>query len=289
MTICKKYNKTWLHVVKTIGVAEMLNYIKRSISRLYNILSVLIFYINGENKRNRKKLGKLKNSYLGKRIFIICNGPSLRAEDLQKIYKNGDISIAMNAIARIYNQTLWRPTFLSLTDDIVFTRKNTEICRTCECKYKFYDRSRYLKSLNSKGKKFYLGFNESYKLLDEPIFDPDATKMMPSIGTSAYACIEFAVFLGCSEIYILGCDMSYAVNITRDGKIYYNESGKEHFYGTKYEDIKTSNIAPVPIWQLEVAFDTAAKYAKENNIKIYNATRGGKLESFPRVEFDNLF
>ena len=33
----------------------------------------------------------------------------------------------------------------------------------------------------------------------------------------------------------------------------------------------------------------AKKYADEHDIKIYNATRGGKLEVFPRVDFDSLF
>lgn len=274
-------------IKKLLGIAYLP--IRKKIFWFYNKLSIIVFFLSGENRRNKRKLESLKNSCIGKRCFIICNGPSLTAEDLQKIYEHGDISIAMNAIARIYDYTEWRPTFLSLTDDIIFTKKNKEMCRTCESSYKFYDRSRYLRSLNTKGKKFYLGFNESDKLLNEPIFNPDATRMMPSIGTSAYACLELAVFLGCKKIYILGCDMSYAVNITRDGRIYYNNSGKEHFYGNKYEDLKTSNINPVPIWQLEIAFDTASKYAKDNGIKIYNATRGGMLESFPRVEIEELF
>lgn len=257
--------------------------------KIYNGLSIIVFFLNGANRRNHARLEKLRGSLSGKRCFLVCNGPSLRAEDLTRIHNSGDISIAMNAIARIYDQTPWRPTFLSLTDDIVFTKRNKEMCRLCECEYRFYDRSRYLRSLNAKGKKFYLGFDESPQLLDNPVFDPEATKKMPSIGTSAYVCLELAVFLGIREIYIIGCDMSYAVNITRDGKIYYNSTGKEHFYGRKDEDLKTSHVAPNPTWQLEAAFDAAAEYAKKNEIKICNATRGGMLDSFPRVDFDTLF
>ena len=220
---------------------------------------------------------------------MICNGPSLRTEDLTKIHENGDCSIAMNAIARVFDKTPWRPTFLSLTDDIAYTKKNKELCRTCESAYKLYDRNRYLRTLNHVGERLYLEFDESLNLLDQPVFTPDATRLLPSIGTSAYACLEFAVFLGFCEIYILGCDMAYAVNISRDGRIYYNDSGKEHFYDAKDEDLKTTKVAPIQTWQLEIAFDAAAKYAKENDILICNATRGGMLESFPRVAFDDLF
>ena len=274
----EKIRKLWLYKL-----------FRRIIILAYNRLSVIAFYLSGENKRNSKKIEKLRNVFCGKRCFVVCNGPSLRADDLTKIYENGDISIGMNAIARIYDKTPWRPTLLSLRDDIAFTKKNKEMCRICESGYKFYDRSRYLRTLHVKGKKFYLKFNESKKLLDTPIFYPEATKKMPSIGTSAYIVLELAVFLGCREIYILGCDMSYAVNITKDGKIYCNNTGKEHFYGIKDEDLKTSIAAPNPTWQLEIAFDAAAKYAFENEIRIYNATRGGMLESFPRVDFDSLF
>lgn len=252
-------------------------------------LSKLVFNLGGERKKTEAILDELHNKYRGKRCFIICNGPSLRAEDLTKIHDNGDVSFAMNAIARVYDQTPWRPTFLSLTDDIAFTEKNFELCRTCEAEYKFFDVTRYLKTLEFKGTKFYLSFNESLDLLDNPIFDPDAKNDMPSIGTSAYAVIELAVYFGFREIYILGCDMSYSVNVSRDGKIYYNTTGKEHFYTEKDEDIKFTDVTPNPTWHMEVAFDSAADWGKKNGVKIYNVTRGGMCESFQRVDFDSLF
>lgn len=252
------------------------------------LLSLGAFTLSGTGMRNRARLEKLRGSYKGQRCFIICNGPSLKADDLTKIYEHSDLSIGMNAIARIYDQTPWRPTFLSATDDVVFNKKNKELVKDCECGYKLYDRTRFLKSLGAKEKRLYLSFDESLELLDNPQFSDDATKKLPSIGTSTYAVIEFAVFLGCSEIYILGCDMSYAVNINRDGTITYNDSGKDYF-ASKEEYSTSSKAKPTPTWQMEIAYDCAAKYAKAHEIKIYNATRGGKLESFERVDFDTIY
>jgi hypothetical protein len=37
-----------------------------------------------------------------------------------------------------------------------------------------------------------------------------------------------------------------------------------------------------------LAYKTARKYAEHNAIKIYNSTRGGKLEVFERVNFDAI-
>ena len=37
------------------------------------------------------------------------------------------------------------------------------------------------------------------------------------------------------------------------------------------------------------AYKIAKKYAETHGIKIYNATRGGEMEVFERVDFDSLF
>lgn len=42
-------------------------------------------------------------------------------------------------------------------------------------------------------------------------------------------------------------------------------------------------------WEMDIAYEYAQKFAKENNIHIFNATRGGHLEVFERVAFDSLF
>ena len=38
-----------------------------------------------------------------------------------------------------------------------------------------------------------------------------------------------------------------------------------------------------------LAYKSAKKYADSHGIRIYNATRGGKLEVFERIDFDSLF
>lgn len=291
------YNK-----IKKIGIINVIKYvvskkhIKNLISclvtlrhRLGHVISYFVYNVDGTKKKNGYRLLKLQNAYAGKRCFIICNGPSLDADDLTKIYENGDVSIGMNTIAKIYDKTPWRPTFLSVTDDIIFAKMHRKMVEECESGVKIYDATRYLQSKKAKGEKVYLTFDESIELLDKPKFDTDVFHKLPSIGTSTYSIIEFVTFLGCKEIYIIGCDMSYSINKNRDGSITYNESGKNHFFAKEEDALVLTNQKPVEIWKLQVAFDSAARFAKEYNLKIYNATRGGYLESFTRVNFDQLF
>ena len=258
-------------------------------SLLIDQINIAAFYLSGTYKQNNKVLKSLKDKHKGKRCFVICNGPSLRAEDLTKIHEHGDISIGMNMIGRVYSETPWRATYLSATDDCAFMEKNKNIVKHTECTLKFFDRKRYLYSLRAIGAKAYLCFNESLELLDSPDFNSDITKPLPSIGTSTYACLELAVYLGCNPIYLLGCDMSYKVNLNRDGSITYNKDGKDHFYNSQEEAAPSCKEKPNPTWQLEIAYDAAAKFSFESGYKIINSTRGGKLESFPRIDFDSLF
>ena len=54
-------------------------------------------------------ISHLENIGLGKRVFLVGNGPSLNDMDLD-LLENED-TIAMNRIELIYEKTKWRPTY----------------------------------------------------------------------------------------------------------------------------------------------------------------------------------
>ena len=66
------------------------------------LFNIVPYYLLGRRSCNVQKIKQLKNSCFGKRCFIVCNGPSLRPEDLDKIHKNGDLSIGINKIGRAH-------------------------------------------------------------------------------------------------------------------------------------------------------------------------------------------
>ena len=71
------------------------------------------------------------------------------------------------------------------------------------------------------------------------------------------------------------------------GEMIIDKTVKDYFtekYNTDKDDLYIPNV--------EVstrAFSAAKKYADKNKIKIINATRGGKLEVFERVDFNKIF
>ena len=91
-----------------------------------------------------------------------------------------------------------------------------------------------------------------------------------------------AVYMGFSEIYLIGVDCSYANEIDRNEKRISNET-KNYFDESYQNEIRYSNT-----YKMLQAYNKANEYASKHNIKIFNATRGGKLDIFERVDFDKI-
>ena len=89
-----------------------------------------------------------------------------------------------------------------------------------------------------------------------------------------YAAIQLAAYMGFAEIYLLGVDFTYC-------------GSSQKTYAHFYKEEKLISVGADK--HVLLAYKAAKKYADENNILIYNATRGGKLEVFQRVNFDDLF
>lgn len=262
--------------------------IKKLISKLgkkiLRSLSLMLYYCNIKKRNNNSiEFESLRNVYKGKRIFIVCTGPSLTAGDLDKIKENGDYSFGCNKIDAIFSRTEWRPDFYTVIDETYqFTLLSN--MKKIPAKVKFFGENSYIATRKAGGKVIWMNTDGDRGLLDNPKFSEDASKIVYTIGTVTYAMLQLSVYLGFRDIYIIGCDNSYAKNISRDGKI--TETGRmSHFQGSE----KNTNEIPISIWEMEAGYNYARKYADANGIHIYNATRGGYLEAFERVDFDSLF
>lgn len=241
------------------------NLILESMVDMYDCTSEIKEYYNS-------KLEVFKNCNRGKRCFIIGLGPSLRIEDLNKLANHNEICISMNSIDKIFGDTLWRPTYYLATDPRVDDEVNIE---EIDVKYKIIaDVSKKLVMKQKEGSIFINHVKYDFLEDAEPEFTDDFAQFCSTGCTVTYACIQFAVYMGIKEIYLLGVDFSG----------YGNQGGKyKHFY--KEEKLTASCFYK----QNLLAYESAKKYADEHGIKIYNATRGGKLEVFERVDFDTLF
>ena len=87
-------------------------------------------------KKNEKNLIRLKNKYVGKRCFIIGNGPSLNLVDLKKLIR--EFTFGVNAIYLNYNKMQFDPTFYVVEDYLVAEDRADEINKYIAPKIKFF-------------------------------------------------------------------------------------------------------------------------------------------------------
>ena len=233
---------------------------------------------------------KLYNIYAGRRCFIIGTGPSLRIEDLEKLKRENEITFASNKIFKLFNDTKWRPDLYCISDTEVFSFYY-DIIMNLDVKMQFLVN---LTGLNNNYYDFHEQCKENqyvfniYKQVIEqdgifyPAFSKEPFKYIVDGGiTVTYSMLQWAYFLGFDEVYLLGVDFDYQDTSGKD------DSKVDHFCDNYIEEGEVVN-APKIADSLK-AYQVAGKFLGKKKFDIYNATRGGKLEVFERVSFDELF
>lgn len=240
-----------------------------------------------ENTRDGKKIASFKNQYKGKRCFFIGNGPSLKVEDLNILYKNKEITFAFNRIYNIFSDTSWRPNFyLSQDDKILEGCKKT--VSNLDLPIKFIP-VQFKMNLNINIKNA-IYFNMDWYDIDNPnnlLFSDSIEKKIYSSRTGMYTAAQIAAYMGFSEIYFIGVDHHFRTSMNNNGEVVVDNSVKDYFTDEYNQD---KDCLYIPNTEKSTFTYIAMKnHCEKRNIKVFNATRGGKLEVFTRVDFDSLF
>ena len=89
---------------------------------------------------------------------------------------------------------------------------------------------------------------------------------------------------------ILPLRISADSHILRKGRLienYFREDEKEKI-DSYWNQIGDSQGLAV-MSSMQRTYKAAERYSRQHGFRIYNATRGGKVEAFERVDFDSLF
>lgn len=212
------------------------------------------------------------NKYHGKRCFILATGPSLTIEDV-KALKN-EYTFGMNSLVKIFDELGWETTFLGIQDYNVFGSLQKEIGATKNTTLFCGSNLKKRYKLPERAYEFPLDLmnhvvhpTDHYKTG----FSEDCSVRVYDGYTITYSLIQLAVYLGFKEIYLLGCDCGYS-------------GSKHHFveHGVVDPNFATAQE------RMFFSYRYGKKYCDVHGIKIYNATRGGALEIFPRVQLEDV-
>lgn len=232
---------------------------------------------------------KDRQKYKGKRCFIIGAGPSIKIEDLNLL--KDEFTITMSTIIKFLDELEYIPDIYMVQDRISFLYLYKDI-------KKFPSNRLYIGMGNIK-QEYQIKMQDIFNLkkykdcklfhLDtayiwdnlpfmkwNPIFSTSVDKFVYDGGTTAYSAIQLAAYMGFSDIYLLGIDCNYTGSI--------NHFGEESKSYTK-EKIKSLKKMEE---RLKISFKKAYEETKKINVNLYNATRGGALNTVPRVNLDEI-
>ncbi len=286
------------------------NIAKNIFERVYNeakrIKKTSVGAFDFQRKKILRENIQFKNRFEAKRCFIIGNGPSLKKQDLSHL--KDEIVFTVNYM---YKSPLYKEVcadFHVMVDPFIFEFDlekdadreklesfkmivNNKVAPVCFFPYdKKEDIEKVVLSdflnisyLDCTGN-IYEGFNKKI----------DMTRTMFGYCNVVQYAISIAVYMGFSEIYLLGCDMTGYEQISV-------MAGKEvelHAYKMseqEKEQIKKTHSKINPetffegFYRMFADYRRLYEYTKKRNIKLYNATAGGVLDCIPRVDYNTLF
>lgn len=224
-----------------------------------------------------RKLATFRNLHRGQRAFIIGNGPSLQVTDLSKLQR--EITFGMNRIYLLFPEIGFATTYFLSVNDLVVDQCAEEINSLSMPKFLSWRSHRVIQpELNT----HYL-----HTTYTGPRFCPDARKRLWEGATVTYVALQLAYFMGFDQVILIGVDHSFKAVGRPNTTIVSNGDDPDHFHpqyfgkGFRWQlpDLDTS----------EIAYQMAREAYERAGRQVIDATVGGQLTIFPKVDYDSLF
>jgi len=217
-----------------------------------------------------------KNFYKGQRCFVLGNGPSLAK--MNRLPLRNEITFGTNSVALLFqprHMVLCAKTVVADESWMAAARLGVSLAE-----HSFITKRMSKLRLPSKDVTvFQVGTHGSW-FSGDPIKRPFC-----KIHSSGTVMQQMAVYMGCNPIYLIGFDGGYVPQ--KKG-----QPDPNHFVPEYWgPDLKTINEKRAKsINESSLAGHKLAKeYCDAHGIEIYNATPGGVVEVFERVDYDSIF
>ncbi len=245
-----------------------------------------------DERKRQARWRTIKNLYKGQRAFIIGNGPSLNRTPLHLL--KDEFTLCFNRFDLMFERLAWRPTMYMCVDDRVAessASKINEIVTLVD--YAFFP------DIHPYGldfQRFIEDAHNVYWLSLKSISSPGSYETLPTcstIGTVAHLGLQVLAFMGFSPIYLVGVDLDYKKHKTvikhDQGNWTATRDDDPSHFDPRYFGAGAKYHEPSPYYVLISGFPTAKQLLDKKGIRVLNASVGGSLEVFPRVDFRSLF
>lgn len=239
-------------------------------------------YLHPWRRESMRRLAALKDSQRGRRAFILGNGPSLRQTDLTKL--RGEFTFGLNRIYLLFPELGFTTACLVSTNDLVIEQCRDEMLALSIPTFLTWRARRFFspESFRHPDGPIFL-----YTTYTGPRFARDARGRLWEGATVTYIALQLAFHLGFEEVILVGVDHNFVTQGQANQTVVSEGDDPNHFapnyFGKGFR------------WQLPdlVTSERAYRLAKEAYTaagrRILDATIGGKLTIFPKVDYNSLF
>jgi hypothetical protein len=224
------------------------------------------------------RLKQQENTHAGQRCFIIGNGPSLRQTDLSRL--RNEFTLGLNRIYLLFPDLGFSTSCLVAVNDMVIEQCAAEMQDLSLPKFLTW-RARYW---------FHADPHLTYLDTDftgEEGFSLNVNGRIFEGFTVTNVALQLAYHMGFSQVILVGVDHNYVTQGTANQAVVSQGDDPNHFASNYFgKGFK---------WQLpdlagsERGYNRARKAYTQAGRRILDATIGGKLTIFPKVDYLSLF
>jgi hypothetical protein len=224
----------------------------------------------------RAALKKFENLHRGEDCFIVGNGPSLNKMDLSLL--NDYHVFGMNKIHMIFEKQKFDLSYHVAVNELVIEQIDEELNAN------IFGCPSFISYVASPNKAYANG--DVYKLLTNGrwSFYHSILEPINEGYTVTYVALQIAFYMGFKNVFLIGVDHNFNQKGKANETQKMEEDDSNHFHPNYFKGHK---------WQLADLEGSEASYAlarhqyHQNGRNIYDATVGGKLTLFEKVDFND--
>jgi hypothetical protein len=235
-----------------------------------------------------------KDKHKGQRCFVIGNGPSLKAQDLSPLAN--EITFVMSGFWKHPVVEKWQPTYYCFADPLFFDGSEPVKEFMQSLRARIHNTTFFVPLYGAKAIKEqgllpvehtnYVNFRRS--LSDGRLRSLDLTKFIPGAQSTAQLGIMAAMYMGCSPIYLLGLDHDWLAHRGMDKHFYDDKTIKNHPQAHGDLSLLSYKVDAQAVVNLWSTYEALLQLSSQTGIVILNATNGGFLDVFKRVNYEQL-
>ena len=239
------------------------------------ILDRLKWDLNPLSWSSREKIDRWHNKHLGKRAVIVCNGPSLLKTDFSLL--KDVFTFGLNKINLLFDKSDFRPSCIVSVNKLVLEQNAN-----------FYNETDVPLFLDKEARTLVKNRSNVAFLYPSPMlsFARDCGMAVYQGYTVTNVALQLAFHMGFNEVALIGADHTFATKGRANKTVSSGEKDFSHF-DPKYFAGGVKWQLP-DILQSEVSYNLARDVYEAHGRRVLNATDGGELGIFNRIELSEF-